>query len=140
VRRQFATDVLTRETGQAEIEHDGADLMVFDAFERVDSIFSSQHDVTFERQQTAVVGTQLRVVLDDKNGRARAPARWHHPASLGGSFRPEKLSAPNDRRRDGFAGLYCGQVAPGSVFTMVSTAAVGICGRIIGLPAALWHE
>jgi hypothetical protein len=31
-------------------------------------------------------------------------------------------------------------VAAGSVFTIVITGAVGICGLIIGLPADLWHE
>lgn len=72
--RQFATDVLTRKAGQSEIEHDGADLMVFDAFERIDAILRGQHDVAFECQQTAIVVAQLPIILDDKNGRARAPA------------------------------------------------------------------
>jgi len=48
--------------------------MVLDAFERIDAILRGEDDVAFECQQTAIVVTQLPIILDDKNGRARAPA------------------------------------------------------------------
>jgi len=70
------------------------------------------------------------------------------PSSLVMTSVPERGRPPSGHRltRVGFDGSdaappsHCGHFASGSKFRIGAGGAVGTCGRMNGLPEALWHE